>query len=382
MITHQKHPQNRKRGKMQALLSASALIVVIPILAGCTPSEGASDAAIGENLEEITALAKEEGKVQLIAYPETWANYGESFAGFEEKYGVDVEVSSPNASSAEELTAVKTLKGQSTQPDVLDIGYSFTQPAIEQGLLEEFVPSTIDEVPDNLKDPNGMWVGAYYGVLSIGVDANQVDVPTSFADLLDPQYKGKITIGDPREGASVLATVFAAALANGGDLDDIQAGIDFFEQLADGGYLVDTSSNAAALETGEAAVTFDWNYNYTGIQENMNSAGVDLQVVVPSDGVFGNYYAQPLTVASPQPNAGRLWIEWLLSDEGATSYAKSGAVPARYTKMVEAGTLPAEAQSALPPADILDEITFPTLEQGKSATDLVVDQWGPKVANK
>lgn len=381
MITHQKHPQNRKPGKLQALLAASALIVV-PILAGCASSNGAPEAAIGGNLEEITTLAKQEGKVQLIAYPETWANYGESFAGFKEKYGVDVEVSSPNASSAEELTAVKTLKGQSTQPDVLDIGYSFTQPAIDQGLLEKFVPSTIAEVPDNLKDPNGMWVGAYYGVLSIGVDANKVDVPTSFADLLDPQYKGKITIGDPREGASVLATVFAAALANGGDLDDVQAGIDFFGQLADGGYLIDTSSNAAALETGEAAVTFDWNYNYTGIQDNMESAGVDLQVVVPSDGVFGNYYAQPLTAASPQPNAGRLWIEWLLSDEGATSYAKSGAVPARYATMVESGTLPAEAQTALPPADILGKITFPTLEQGKSATELVVDQWGPKVANK
>lgn len=368
----------RTRLRCTAAASAAALI----LLAACSDSSEAEAQEIGESFEEIVELAQEEGRVHLIAYPEDWANYGESFVAFTEKYGVEVDVSSPDASSAEELQALRTLAGQSTLPDVVDIGSSFTQVAVDDGLVEPYVPTVFDEIPDDLKDPDGYWTAAYYGVLSIGVNADEVDVPTSFADLLDEQYKGRISLGgDPREGAAQFAVVYAAALANGGSLDDIQPGIDFFETLASEGYLVNTSSNAAALSTGEAAVTFDWNYNYWGYADEVRASGVDLQTVVPEDGVFGNFYAQPVTTGSPQPNAGRLWVEWLLSDEGAIIYARSGAVPARYTTMVEAGTIPDDVLDALPPAEILDEVEFPSAEQRDAATELVVDQWGEKVAN-
>lgn len=367
----------RRRSAATAVGTATVIALA---LTACSSASGTNAATIGDSLDAIAALAKEEGTVHLIAYPEDWANYGESFDAFTEKYSVDVKVSSPDASSAEEIAALKNLKGQSSQPDVLDIGYSFTEPAIAQGLLDTYTPSTIDDVPEALKDAEGHWVGAYYGVLTIGVDANKVDVPTSFEDLFDPQYKGKITISDPRQGASSLAAVTAAALANGGSLDDIGPGVDFFARLAEEGYLVNTASNAAALETGEAAVTFDWNYNYSGITDSLAASGVKLETVVPSDGVFGNYYAQPVTIDSPHPNAARLWVEWLLSDEGAVIYAKSGAVPARYAAMVEAGTMPADVQAKLPPADILDQITFPTIDQGKAANQVVMDTWGAKVA--
>jgi len=376
-------PRSTRRRAGRAVAAGAALAVSAMLLAGCATASSASGSdQIGSNLSEITKLAKKEGSLTLLAYPRTWANYGKTIDEFEDKYGIDVTVKSPNASSAEELTSLKNLKGQSSAPDVSDIGYSFTEAAIKQDLVEQYTPSVDDEVPSNLKDPDGNWTGAYYGVLSIGVDANKVDVPKTFQDLLKPEYKGKITIGDPRDGASVLATVFAAALANGGSLKNIQPGIDFFEKLADGGYLVDSSSNASALETGQAAVTFDWNYNYTGIQSEMDKAGVDLQTVVPSDGVFGNYYAQPITADAPHPNAARLWVEWLLSDEGANNYAESGAVPARYAAMSDAGTLTEAAKKGLPDADILSAIEFPTTEDGDAATQLVVDQWGTKVASK
>ncbi|PYY55877.1 MULTISPECIES: extracellular solute-binding protein [unclassified Curtobacterium] len=372
-----------RRGFRRALAAGAALATTALLLTGCaTSSDASASEKVGSDLAEITKLAKQEGKLTLLAYPRTWANYGKTIDAFEKEYGIDVTVKSPNASSAEELTSLKNLKGQSSSADVSDIGYSFTESAIKQGLTEQYTPSVADEVPSNLKDPDHNWTGAYYGVLSIGVDANKVDVPKTFDDLLDPQYKGKIFIGDPREGASALATVSAAALANDGSLTDVQPGIDFFAKLAKGGYLVDASSNAAALETGQAAVTFDWNYNYSGVQSEMDEAGVDLRTTVPSDGVFGNYYAQPITADAPHPNAARLWVEWLLGGAGANNYAESGAVPARYAAMAEAGTLTDAAKEGLPDADTLAEIEFPTTENGDAATTLVVDQWGSKVASK
>ena len=349
---------------------------------GDKSASGSGGAKIGTSLEEITQLAKQEGRVQLIAYPETWANYKGHFKAFTAKYGVKIDVANPDGSSAQELQAVKTLKGQKTQPDVLDIGYSFTQPAIQQGLLEKYKPTNFDSVPEALKDADGWWVGAYYGVLTIGVNPAAVDnVPKTFADLLKPEYKGKVMLpGDPRQGASSNASVVAAAISRGGGPGNIQPGIDYFAALKKSGNLVSATSVASALTTGEAAVAFDWNYNFVGITDELAKSKVKLQQVVPSDGVFGVYYAQPLTVSSPQPNAGRLWIDWLTSDEGSEQYALGGAVPARLSVVKD--KLSKKALDTLPDPAVLEKIVFPTIDQGNADAKVLVEQWGPKVVNQ
>ena len=98
--------------------------------------------------------AKEEGQVNLIALPDTWANYGGILQSFRDKYpGVDNPVANPDASSADELTAVKTLAGQPDMPDALDVGPSFALQAADEGLWAPFQPSTWDEIPDNAPRP-------------------------------------------------------------------------------------------------------------------------------------------------------------------------------------------------------------------------------------
>ena len=238
-----------------------ALLGITMSACGTSSAQSESDTKVGSNLEEITKLAKQEGKLELIGYPETWAGYGDSFKAFTKKYGIKIHVSSPDASSAEEIQSIQTLKGQPSQPDVPDLGYSFTDPAKQKNLLSSYTPSVANELPANLKEPDGKWVGAYYGVLSIGVDESKVPAVTSWKDLLKPVYKGKIYIGNPREGASQLAAVASAALANGGSLDNIQPGIDFFSKLAKDGYLAKASGTAQALTTGQAAVVLDLNVN-------------------------------------------------------------------------------------------------------------------------
>ncbi|WP_426988753.1 ABC transporter substrate-binding protein [Pseudarthrobacter sp. Y6] len=370
-----------RRNILRGLIGTAGLVAAGGSLAACGGSAASSAAGtVGANLEEIIKLAKQEGRVQLIACPESWANYKGHFQAFKAKYGVDTPVDSPDASSAEELQAVKNSKGQSSQPDVIDVGYSFTQPAVDQGLIEAYKPTTFEQTPAELRDSNGMWVGAYYGVLSIGVNTNNVEMPRSFKDLLDPKYKGKIALpGDPRKGATSMATVFAATLANGGSLDDVTAGIEFFARLAKSGNLVSVTSVASALSTGQASVLFDWNYNFLGIEEEMKRSGVALQTAILPDGVFGNYYAQPVTIQSPRPNAARLWIEWLNSDEGAEQFALGGAVPARYAQLKKDGKLSQQALSKLPPADVLAGIRFPSIEQGAKAGKTITDQWSQKV---
>lgn len=380
------HSRSFFAASRRTVLRSVATLAVVATLGGtltaCNQASTA-EAAVGTSLDEITKLAKDEGTVQLIAVPEDWANYKSQFETFTKKYGVATPVVNPDASSADELTAVKNLKGQSTQPDVIDIGYSFTGKAEEQGLIEAYKPSNFEAIPDNLKDPEGMWVGAYYGVVQVGTNTNVVEAPKTWDDLLDPKYKGKVALpGDPRKGASSIAAVFAAALAHGGSVDNIQPGIDFFEKLAKSGNLVSITSPVSALSTGQAAVVLDWNYNFLGMEKELAKSNVKLETTTFDDGVFGNYYAQPVVANSPHPNSARLWVDWLTSDEASELFALGGGIPARYVELKKAGKLSDEALSKLPDADVISKITFPTVEQGEAASELIVEQWAQKVASQ
>lgn len=355
-------------------------IALVAPLTACGSDSAPTDQKVGSNIEEIEKLAKEEKEVRLMGYTPTWANYKGSFEEFKKKYGLNILLDGQESSSAEELQAVKNLKGQAKQPDVLDIGYSFTNPAIQQNLVEPYKPTNWDSIPDNMKDPDGKWVGAYYGVISVGVNKKNADVPKNFKDLLDPKYKGKIALpGDPRSGAFSIATVFAAALANGGSLDDIGPGIDFFAKLAASGNLVPTTDPLNALETGEASVVFDWNYNWKGVEKKLKDDGVDFEAKVLPDGVFGNYYAQPITISPQHPNAARLWVNWLTSDEGSEQYALGGAVPARFDQLVKENKLSKEALDSLPEPDVLKKVQLPTAQQGDKANKVIASEWAQKV---
>ncbi|MBM3687961.1 MAG: extracellular solute-binding protein [Actinobacteria bacterium] len=351
--------------------------------AAASPDAGAGDQC-GTTIDEIAAKAKEEGKVNLIALPDTWANYRGIIDSFVEKYGIEAPVMNPDASSADELTAVETLRGQPDMPEVLDIGPSFVQQAKDAGYLEAYKPVVWDEIPASLKGEDGTWVGSYYGVLAIATNATiQPNVPKTWADLKKPEYKGQVTInGDPREAGAAFAAVVAAALANGGSYDDIMPGIEYFAELKKLGNLQTIDVTEAAVLSGEVPIALDWTYNFPGLRPALEEAGFDFQVIVPSDGVYGGYYAQSVVTEAPHPCAARLWLNHLVSDEGALGYLEGGAIPARYAALLEKGLISDEIAANLPPAETIAAISFPTQEQTDKAKALITENWGPMVADQ
>lgn len=344
----------------------------------------ADGSTCGTTVDEIAAAAKEEGSVNLIALPDTWANYGGILKSFTDTYGIDAPVANPDASSADEITAIQTLRGQADMPEVVDVGASFTQQMIDEGYAETYKPTVWDEIPDALKDPEGRWVASYYGVMAIATNTTIVkDAPTSFADLEDPQYKGQVTLnGDPREAGAAFAAVMAASLANGGSFDDIMPGIEYFAGLKESGNLQTIDVTEATLLSGEVPIALDWTYNFPGIAPQLEDAGFDLQVTVPSDGVYGGYYAQSVVTESAHPCSARLFLEHLVGDDGALGYLEGGAIPARYATLVEEGKVDADLAKNLPDADTIAKIEFPTQDQIDAAKATLAEQWGPMVADK
>src|SRR3954449_5459502 len=86
------------------------------------------------SMKELIAEAKKEGKLNTIALPPDWANYGEMMTTFSKKYGLPIDNQNPNGSSAEENQAIRSLKGDSRAPDAVDVGVSFAVAGAAEGL--------------------------------------------------------------------------------------------------------------------------------------------------------------------------------------------------------------------------------------------------------
>jgi putative spermidine/putrescine transport system substrate-binding protein len=363
---------------------SSAAASAAATTAASAAASGAAGPECGTTVEQIAAKAKEEGNVNLIALPDTWANYGGILKSFRDTYGLEAPVANPDASSADELTAITTLAGQPDKPDSIDIGPSFTQQAMDEGLIESYQTTNWAEIPDALKDPDGNWVGAYYGIMSIGTNKTLVpNAPQTWADLMKPEYKGQVTLnGDPREAGAAFAAVIAASLANGGSFDDLMPGIQYFADLKAAGNLQVIDVTEAALLSGDVPIALDWSYNFPGIQPKLQEAGFDFGTVIPADGLYGSYYAQSVVSDAVHPCAARLWMEHITGDAGALGYLAGGAIPARYAAMDAAGVITEDMKANLPPADLISQITFPSAAQTEAMKAQLTENWGPMVADK
>ena len=226
--------------------------------ASCNPKTAQSAADCG-GMDGLISAAKAEGKLNIIAVPRDWANYGAIIDGFTAKYGIPITSDNPTGSSQDEVNAVQQLGTSSRAPDVLDIGTSVT--LANTSLYAPYKVATWSDIPDNQKDPTGLWYQDYGGYMSIGYDSNKVPAVTSMQDLLGPAFKGKVALnGDPTKANAALNGVMMASLANGGSVDDISKGVDFFHQLKLKGNFVPVQATTATVKNGTTPVAFDWDY--------------------------------------------------------------------------------------------------------------------------
>jgi len=384
-----KHKKVTKKVQIALGLAAAGLF-----LGACGSSDSATETSVEATETSVTATdcpaadliaaGEAEGQVNLITLPDTWANYKGILQSYRDKYAIKNPVANPDGSSADELVAVETLAGQPDMPDAVDVSPAFAQEFDTKGLWEPYQPCLWDEIPETLKDPDGKWVAAYYGLMAIGANTTVLtEVPTSFADLKDPMYKGLVSLnGDPRESGAAFAAVMAAAIANGGSFDDILPGIEYFAELKKSGNLSAADVTAASVISGETPLVLDWTYNYPGIATVLEENGITFQVTVPTDGVYGGYSAQGVVKNSPHQNASKLWITHLISDEGALGYIVGGAIPARFDALVAAGKVTPEMMKNLPDPALTAGIKFPSAEQVAKAKEVLTAQWGPLVADK
>jgi ABC-type Fe3+ transport system substrate-binding protein len=347
---------------------------------GGTNAATATSAKDVGGMDALVKAAKAEGTLNVIALPPDWANYGAMLKAFGDKYGIKINSALPDGSSADELNAVTSQKGQDRAPDVLDVGASFALQAAAQKLTAPYQVATWGDIPDNQKDPKGNWYNDYGGFISIGCNMSKVKTcPTTMKALLDPQYAKQVALnGNPTKAAAAFSGVWAASLANGGSLDDIGKGIDFFVQVKKAGNFNPVEVTPATVQSGETPISIDWDYVNAGLVSTLQKAGVTWKVNVPTDGVFGSYYNQAISKFAPHPAAARLWEEFLYSDEGQNIWLKGLSRPVRLDAMQKAGTADAAALKALP--EVSGSVEFPTQDQQTAAQKVVADRWNAEIS--
>jgi len=369
------------------LRRSAAAAFGLTILGSASTALGATKARLAspptrmtkDQLKTLVANAKKEGHLNTIALPPDWANYGEALHVFPRKYGIGITNANPNGSSAQENQAISSLKNDSRAPDVVDVGVSFAIAGANQGLYAKYFNTNYKTIPRALKDTRGYWMGDYWGAVSIGYNKTLVpNPPKTFKDLMKPEYKGKVAInGSPLASNSAVSVVIASALANGGSLQDVGPGIDYWSQMKKIGNYIPVQTTPQTVASGQTPISLDWDYNNLAYVKEFPAA--NWAFTVPSDGVYGGYYAQAISAFAPHPWAARLWEEFLYSDQGQIIWLKGGAHPARFNDLVARKVIPKAVLASLPDASIYAKVKFASIGQQTAAKNLIAQQWPTKV---
>jgi putative spermidine/putrescine transport system substrate-binding protein len=343
-----------------------------------SPAASTGELPVTIPMDELVTKAKAEGQLRAYGMPPDWANWKGCFTTLETKYGVKSTYEPEGGlSSAEE---VQKFLAEVNKPigDIADVGILFGPEAKSKGATAAYKVSRWDEIPANLKDPDGHWASNYGGVLAFAVNPDKAkSVPKSWAELRAGNFANMVAInGDPRQSNSALLAVIAAAYANGGSVDDIAKGVDVFAELKKKGMFTPAKADTAGLQSGEVGIAIK--PDFLGLTDREKFAGnPKIEVIIPTDGAVETKYAQIINRVAPHPYAARLFQEYIFSDEGQLEMLKGYVRPTFIDKL----TIPADLKSKLPDQAQYKNVVAAVTDTKKleAAKKIVTEQWGPKV---
>ncbi|MBQ1079627.1 MULTISPECIES: extracellular solute-binding protein [unclassified Nocardiopsis] len=307
------------------------------------------------NVDAPAGSASGDGDV-VITYnsPSEWGNYGEVLRAFTEETGI----SAPNdpKNSGQALAALQAERG-SPVADVAYTGIAFGEQLVEAGVLREYVPEGAEQVPDELRDPDGAWTSVHTGTIALIVNEDHLDgapVPQSWDDLLDPAYEGRVGYLDPTQAAVGYSAATAVNVALGGDFDDWGPGLDYLNALRDNGAATSAQTATAKVAQGEIPILIDTDFNGYKLRDE----GANVSVVIPEEGSLQIPYIVGLVEGAPNEDNGRELLDFYFSEQGQALFA------AGYMRPVT-GEMPDElADRVLPPEDYERAATVDYVEQG------------------
>ena len=297
-----------------------------------------ASAAWEQEWGQVLAAAKREGKV-VVAGPSGADTRRALTEPFEQKYGITVEYQP--FSGPEFVPKVKAEREANLYLWDLFIGGTST-PVLElrpAGILDPIEPALI--LPE-VKDGKNLMGGQPYlvdkdrtvlgttasGTPALVINTNMVKAEEfrSYKDILDPKWKGKIMMHDPRISGSGQSRMHFFYV-------NPQLGPDFIRALARQEPMIgrDQNENLTGLAQGKAPICVGCSESRAGI---MIRAGAPIALVGPDQMKEGGSTSVSsggvgLISKRPHPNAAAVYLNWLLSKEGQTGFSKAEGIASR-----------------------------------------------------
>jgi iron(III) transport system substrate-binding protein len=330
-----------------ALLSRVLLVAAVATgILACRPAPPAEPAAPPASQpqpdawEQTIAAAKREGK--LVVLGPVGADARDSFTvGFQQLYP-EIRVEFSGASGSQ--TAARLLTERQAGLYAADIFISGTQTAIADlipaGTLDPLQPFLVGPA---LQDP-AKWLGGglefadderqHFLVFLSGVKPPLAYNPnlvsprdlTSYKDLLDPKWRGKVAMLDPRGAGAGLATAtFLYATPS--------LGKDYLERLFAAGVTLSKDDHQVQDWVGRGQYPLALALNETSaIELRRKGVPIDMlgaELIQESSYLTSSYGSLGVVNRAPNPNAAKVYLNWLLSKEGQTDISKAAGYPSR-----------------------------------------------------
>ncbi|WP_034914216.1 ABC transporter substrate-binding protein [Erwinia sp. 9145] len=265
--------------------------------------------------------------------PPEWADWGTQLKAIANDTGIVVPQDNKNSGQA--LAQIVAEKA-SPVADVVYLGITFGIQAANADVLASYKPAGWAQIPADMKDPDGKWVALHSGTIGfmVNVDAlNGAPVPQSWDDLLKPEYKGMVGYLDPASAFVGYAAATAANLAQGGTLENVKPGIDYFKKLIKNRPIVPKQTAYARVLSGEIPILLDYDFNAYRAKYKDNA---NVAFVIPKEGSIRVPYVISLVKNAPHASEGKKVIDYVLSDRGQAIWANAWLRPVRESAMTAA----------------------------------------------
>jgi putative spermidine/putrescine transport system substrate-binding protein len=273
--------------------------------------------------------------------PPEWADWATQIKTIKEKTGITVPPDNKNSGQA---LAQMLAEKASPVADFTYVGVTFGIEAKKQDIIAPYKPAGWNEVPAGLKDPEGYWTTIHSGTMGLMVNVDALKgkpVPTSWQDLLKPEYKGLIGYLDPASAFVGYVGAVAVNQALGGSLDNFGPAINFFKALQKNQPIVPKQTSYARLLSGEIPILFGYDFDAYRAKYKDHA---NVAFVIPSEGSVTVPYVVSLVKNGPNQANARKVLDFLLSNEGQAIWANA------YLRPVRASAISKEAQSHFLPA--------------------------------
>jgi iron(III) transport system substrate-binding protein len=282
-------------------------------------SQNSADGADADAPHQLIENAKKEGR--LVFYTSVETEFARVLTGgFEAKYSfIKTDVFRSTHDKIFSRLNVERKAG-SFAADVLSVGEFETYHMQKRGLLTPYKASSSAVYPEGFKDPDGYWTDFYDNLMVSAYNITRVkldELPKSYEDLLQPRWRRRMVL-DRNEDRW-----FANMLHHMGE----NRGMEFMRALA---------KQDVAIRSGRSLITqllaageFDLQivaYWYRPYLMKKQGAPVDWFSVEPA---FVALHPISIVERAPHLNAAKLFVEYVLSEEGQRLLAKRGREPAR-----------------------------------------------------